>query len=258
MAATRMNARRLKDKSLKDLQIADDASITLSKLNRGADLLLKDTSTGELNMNAKKIYGIADASADADVPSWKQVKDKISADVNTAATSAVIYKGTWDASGGTMPTSPQTGYYYRITVAGTVPIQGVNELVNVKDSIIYNGTNWDLIDNTEGNTASNGVKIVGLDIQIKTQNGSGIKIDANGVYASRIYGYVPTETPTGTLDTFTIPENGTNIVVYVQGLRMKIGAGADYTLTDAATIVFTTDAIPASDEWIEIDYTPAV
>jgi hypothetical protein len=66
--------------------------------------------------------------------------------------SAMEYKGVWDASGGVYPTSPNQGDYWRISVAGT--ISGTAYAIN--DAIIYNGTTWDKIDNTDAITSVNG------------------------------------------------------------------------------------------------------
>jgi hypothetical protein len=58
---------------------------------------------------------------------------------------AMTYMGVWDASSGEYPTTPFTGHYYKVSVAGT--IGAVDYQVN--DSVIYNGTTWDKIDNSE-------------------------------------------------------------------------------------------------------------
>lgn len=60
-------------------------------------------------------------------------------------TGQLIYRGTWSAVGGTYPTAPILGDYYRISVAGTIS----GTVFAVNDSIIYNGTSWDKVDNTE-------------------------------------------------------------------------------------------------------------
>jgi hypothetical protein len=62
-----------------------------------------------------------------------------------SVTGHAIYRGTWDASGGTYPSSPSQGDLYRINVAGT--LGGESHLQG--DYIFYNGSAWDKWDNTE-------------------------------------------------------------------------------------------------------------
>lgn len=67
-------------------------------------------------------------------------------------TGTLIYRGAWDASGGTYPGTPITGDYYKCTVGGTVS----GTVFAINDSIIYNGTTWDKIDSTDQVASVNG------------------------------------------------------------------------------------------------------
>jgi parallel beta-helix repeat protein len=58
---------------------------------------------------------------------------------------ALEYQGTYDASGGSFPTSPSKGYYWVISVQGV--ISGVT--YKVGDWLTYDGTSWDKIDNSQ-------------------------------------------------------------------------------------------------------------
>lgn len=60
-------------------------------------------------------------------------------------TTAMSYKGSWDASSGTYPSSPDTGDYWLVSGAGTVS----SEEYDVGDAIVYNGTSWDHINKVE-------------------------------------------------------------------------------------------------------------
>jgi len=55
------------------------------------------------------------------------------------APGTVVYRGTWDASSGSYPSSATLGDYYKINVSGTIATISYS----VNDSIIYNGTSWD-------------------------------------------------------------------------------------------------------------------
>jgi hypothetical protein len=72
-----------------------------------------------------------------------------------SAAGGMSYRGSWDASTGTYPATPQQGWLYKVSVAGT--IGGIS--YKVGDSIIHNGgsatltAGWDHIDNTESVTS---------------------------------------------------------------------------------------------------------
>lgn len=66
-----------------------------------------------------------------------------------AASGVLRYAGSWDASSGSYPTTPVLGDFYKVSVAGTV--SGID--YSVGDQIIYNGSGWDKIDNTEAVTS---------------------------------------------------------------------------------------------------------
>lgn len=55
----------------------------------------------------------------------------------------VNYKGVWDASTGVFPSPATIGDMYRVSVAGTIGAV----TYSVGDSIIYNGSTWDKLDN---------------------------------------------------------------------------------------------------------------
>jgi len=103
----------------------------------------------------------------------------VSGEITTAIgglASAFEYKGTIDASGGTeaAPSSIEadkygsdteaTGDYYKVSAAGylkptTAGAASTGFYVNANDSIVFNGTDWDVIDNTNSTVASSGASI---------------------------------------------------------------------------------------------------
>lgn len=66
------------------------------------------------------------------------------------ATGTLTYKGAWDASTTTYPTSPVQGDFWKVSVGGTTAVDSV--VWSVGDSAIYNGTDWDQIDNSDAIT----------------------------------------------------------------------------------------------------------
>lgn len=68
----------------------------------------------------------------------------------------VSYEGVWDASLTSPPTiSPEKGQYWVVTVAGNTDLSGITEWA-VGDWAIYNGTDWDKVDNTDAISSWNG------------------------------------------------------------------------------------------------------
>ena len=126
------------------------------------------TTLGEISCNtADKELFVGDGSAAIKFIDTVAVDTKIT----TALTSAFSYKGsvagnaqasTATASSATaLAATPKNGDYYKITTAGFVKKNGAADtaafFVNVDDSVVYNGTSWDKIDNTNsGVTAEAG------------------------------------------------------------------------------------------------------
>lgn len=68
------------------------------------------------------------------------------------------YKGTWDASTGTSGLKVEKGYYYICSKAGSKYPNASASSVSfaVGDWVVYNGTAWDKVDNTDAVTMVNG------------------------------------------------------------------------------------------------------
>ena len=126
------------------------------------------STLGEISCNtADKELFIGDGST-----AIKFIDDAaVDTKITTALTSAFSYKGTvagnaqastaTSSSATELAAAPKNGDYYKITAAGYVKKMGAADtaafFVNVDDSIVYNGTGWDKIDNTNsGVTAEAG------------------------------------------------------------------------------------------------------
>ena len=68
------------------------------------------------------------------------------------------YKGTWDASAGTSGLAVEKGHYYICSKAGSKYPNAEASSVSfaVGDWVVYNGTSWDKVDNTDAVTMVNG------------------------------------------------------------------------------------------------------
>lgn len=89
-----------------------------------------------------------------------------------AVSGAIRFKGTWDASVGSFPSSPITGDLWQVSVLGT--ISGVT--YRVGDQIFYTSTAWDKIDNSEFvlsvNTRTGAVVLTSTDVGLNNVSNS--------------------------------------------------------------------------------------
>ncbi len=93
------------------------------------------------------------AATDSVLQAFGKIQNQISA-IGTG----VAYQGTWNANTNT-PTITSgvgtAGYYYVVNVAGSTNIDGITDW-NIGDWIIFNGTTWDQVDNTDAVSSVNG------------------------------------------------------------------------------------------------------
>lgn len=89
--------------------------------------------------------------------------------------------------------------------------------------------------------------------------GTGLSMSGTTLNAAAAVSFAFNEVPTGTVngsnDTFTLantPTSGT-VRLYVNGQRLKVGSGNDYTIS-SATITFESGAIPATGDVLLADY----
>lgn len=134
--------------SKKALESANSAEISFERKEESvASALVSTTKAGEAATSAEEALdrkNKAEQWADAD-PTVPVEPGKFSAkhwatQAQESATVSLKYRGGWSAAAGTFPDSPELGDYYKITEAGLS--------LAVNDSIIYNGVDWDKIDNT--------------------------------------------------------------------------------------------------------------
>jgi len=87
---------------------------------------------------------------------------------HNAVAGAMHYKGAWDASSGQYPDNPATGHLYVVSVAGSVE----GTVYAISDQIVYNGSQWEKIENTQSVTSVAGkigaVELDAEDIKIGT------------------------------------------------------------------------------------------
>lgn len=121
------------------------SEVTVPTATQSGSAVNKGQMESFVNNQKGVANGLATLDSNAKIP-LSQIPDSILGQLE--------YKGTFDASGGSFPSSPQHGNYWIISVAGTL---GGTLEVSVGDWIIYHGTDgWAKIDNTDAVSSVNG------------------------------------------------------------------------------------------------------
>lgn len=134
----------------------DSLNAAVGKVEKALDGKQNTLSyTAENTANKGVSNGYAGLGSDGKVPT-SQLPDSV--------VGGMEYKGVWDASSEVYPSNPEAGFYYIISVQGTIS----TNLYHVGDWIVYNGTGWDKIDNTDSvtsvNTKTGAVVLNGADV----------------------------------------------------------------------------------------------
>lgn len=89
---------------------------------------------------------------------------------------ALRYQGAWDCSSGSYPVGPETGDYYVCSIAGI--ISGTE--YEVGDWLVYNGVDWDKVDNSDKVSSVNGatgaVVLTAVDVGALAGSGTDMRI----------------------------------------------------------------------------------
>ncbi|BBI61642.1 hypothetical protein HSBAA_29480 [Vreelandella sulfidaeris] len=155
-AENRYSARKEADRSLAERQTAEAAATASKNSADNSAASAANASASEANTNIARIEAMMWAAQDEDIeiaPGLFSAKHYM-LKTRTIATGTLIYVGSWDASTGVYPSAiaPSIGHFYKVSVAGT--INGEEFLTG--DQIIFNGTDWDHVDNTERVTSVGG------------------------------------------------------------------------------------------------------
>jgi hypothetical protein len=129
--------------------VADTADTSLVRPSDwNADHTLIGLGTAA-ELNAGVANGVATLDAGGTIPLSQ---------IPASLQGGVSYQGTWNATTNTPTIVSGTGtkgYYYVVSVAGSTDIDGITTW-NVGDWIIFNGTAWQKVDNTDAVTSVNG------------------------------------------------------------------------------------------------------
>jgi len=168
-----------------------------------------------------------------------------------------IYKGTWNATTNT-PTIASgvgtKGNYYIVSVSGTTTIDGISDW-NVGDWIIYDGTAWQQVDNTDAVVSVNGeTGAVSLTTDNITEGATNLYFTNGRAIASTLTGYTSGSGTISSSDTILtaiqkLNGNVSGLVTGVSSVFGRTGAvvatSGDYDtdkVTEGATNLYYTAA----------------
>lgn len=110
-------------------------------------------------LSASEVLLMNSLSALGDTGVNEALKKSGNSIVNGNITGSLTYQGTWNATTNT-PTLASgvgtLGYYYYVSVAGTTNIDGITDW-QVGDMLLFNGTAWQKVDNTDAVTSVAGM-----------------------------------------------------------------------------------------------------
>lgn len=272
MPETTIASRQIRDGAINNAKIVAGAGIETSKLAEGASFVKRDgtiSMTGNLDFNNNKGVNIATPTANGDAANKSYVDTLIA-----SLPSAYKYRTTHAATTANIDLSmPATSSFDGHTLTSGQRLLVWQQSNQAQNGIyIFNGTFSALTRATDSDAWE---ELVGTLVYVDqgtlygekrffcTSNSGGTLGSTAVVYAQDTSGslspsnFVTEETPSGSINgsnvTFTLantPTAGT-LKLYLNGLRLKSGAGNDYTLS-TNTISFTT--APISGDVIIADY----
>lgn len=272
MAETQIAGRQIKDGAIDNTKIAAGASIASSKLADGANFIKKDGSiafTGSVSLGNQTITSVGTPSNATDAANKSYVDTAIS-----GLSSVYKYRTVKVASVANIDTTaPGTSTFDGVAISSGDRILLKNQTTASQNGIyIFNGsfsfmtraTDSDVWDELTGSMVYVDQGTTQLDTRwFCTSNSGGTLGSTSVTYVQDSSGSVSTsnfvfnETPSGTLNgvntayTLAYTPTANTLQLFQNGIRLKSGAGNDYTIT-TNTITMTT--APVSTDVLICDY----
>lgn len=275
MAETQIAGRQIKDSAIDNSKIAAGAAIASSKLADGANFVKKDGSvafTGSVSLGNQTITSLGTPSNASDAANKSYVDNAISGlssvykyrNVTCATTAAQpagfpnsvdsVIDGITLTNGmrvlvKNQATASQNGIYVYTTTGGSIMQRASDSdvwdeltgaMVYVDQGTTQLDTRWFCTSNSGGTLGSSSVTYVQ-------------DISGNLNASNFVFNEVPSGTLNGVNTSFTLAYTPTanTLQLYQNGIRLKSGAGNDYTIT-TNTITMTT--APISTDVLLCDY----
>ena len=273
MAATQIATRQIQNGAILDAQVGAGANIATSKLADGVNFIKRDGSvafTGALNAGGQLITSVATPSSPTDATNKSYVDTQIS-NLNSIFDSKPSAKAA--TTGNILLSNPATAIFDTITLTSSDILFVRAQTATAENGLyIFNGSAaaltritqmdaWTEFAGALFSVEQGSVYAATLWLCTVAQGGTlgttpvtFIPVNAAGLTNSN---FVDQETPTGALNgsntTYTLantPVAG-SVYVYINGIKAKLGAGNDYTISNA---VITMLVAPTSADDLVVSY----
>lgn len=237
---------------------------TISGITAGGELsgtypnptLVNSAVTGKI-LSGVNITGGTIADTDSILTAFGKLQNQINGLIGSS-----IYEGTWNASTNTPSIASGVGTqgsYYIVSVAGSTNIDGITDW-NVGDWIIFDGTAWQQVDNTDAVVSVNGETGA---VSLTTSNiaeGTNLYFTNARAIASTLTGYTSGAGTISSSDTIlqAIQKLNGNVSGLVTGVSSVFGrtgavvaASGDYTttqVTEGTNLYYTEARVSANTD----------